>query len=130
MVRNSLVAIDTNVAIAVLNGDKKLLNSLKKFESIFLHVVCGELLFGAYNSLHSKSNLAVFKKFIHDCLILDSSFPVTENYARIRKSLKDKGKPIPENDIWIAATCMFHEVPLVTYDKHFHFVSGLKLVRI
>ena len=131
MVKNKFVAIDTNVAIAILNGDKKLMSSLKKFESISLpFTVCGELLFGAYNSSRTKSNITIFKKFIHDCLILDSGFQVAENYALIRKELKDKGKPIPENDIWIAATCIFHEVPIATFDKHFHFITGLKFVRI
>ncbi len=131
MVSNKLVAIDTNVAIAVLNGDRKILSSLKKFDSITLpFTVCGELLFGAYNSSRTKSNLFLFRKFIQDCLILDSGLQVAENYAVIRKELKDKGKPIPENDIWIAATCMFHDVPIATFDKHFHFIKGIKFVRI
>ena len=45
----------------------------------------------------------------------------------VRKELKDKGTPIPENDIWIAATCMIYEIPLATNDKHFNNIIGLTL---
>ena len=46
--------------------------------------------------------------------------------ARLRFALKEKGEPIPENDPWIAALCMEHQVPLVTVDAHFDAVEGLQ----
>jgi tRNA(fMet)-specific endonuclease VapC len=51
-----------------------------------------------------------------------------EIYARIRLQLKRKGKPIPENDIWIAAICVEHDVPLATSDGHFLEIDALKVV--
>ncbi|NTW31459.1 MAG: type II toxin-antitoxin system VapC family toxin [Bacteroidetes bacterium] len=42
--------------------------------------------------------------------------------------MKDKGNPIPENDIWIAATCIVYEISLATNDKHFNNIEGLKLI--
>jgi tRNA(fMet)-specific endonuclease VapC len=53
---------------------------------------------------------------------------VADTYARIRLQLKKRGKPIPENDIWIAATCIVNTIPLYTLDKHFKEVSDLILV--
>ena len=47
-------------------------------------------------------------------------------YARLRLGLKEKGKPIPENDLWIAALCVEHQVPLVTLDGHFDSVEELE----
>ena len=47
-------------------------------------------------------------------------------YARLRLGLKEKGKPIPENDLRIAALCVEHHVPLVTLDRHFDAVDGLE----
>lgn len=46
-------------------------------------------------------------------------------YAQIRMQLKQKGKPIPENDLWIAALCVEHGIPLATEDTHFSEVDGL-----
>jgi len=62
--------------------------------------------------------------------MLDSNSLVANEYAEIRLSLKQKGKPIPENDIWIAAICMVNDVPLMSHDKHFEHVEKLQLVKV
>ena len=90
--------------------------------------VCGVLLFGATNSGNSKKNLTKYRGFILSCLILNINSAIAEQYALIRKILKDKGTPIPENDIWIAATCIVYEIPLASNDNHFKNIEGLKLI--
>jgi len=121
-------AIDTNIAIDLLNGDEKSLLFYDKFTSLYLPVtVCGELLYGAINSNNSKKNLIKYRGFISNCMILNINSAIAEQYALIRKSLKDKGTPIPENDIWIAATCIVYEIPLASNDKHFSNIEGLIL---
>ncbi|MEE9372542.1 MAG: PIN domain-containing protein [Saprospiraceae bacterium] len=52
----------------------------------------------------------------------------TDLYSKIFKQLRNKGNPIPSNDIWIAALTIQHSAQLLTYDKHFTFIDGLKLV--
>lgn len=47
-------------------------------------------------------------------------------YARLRLDLKTKGKPIPENDLWIAALCVEHQVKFTAVDGHFDAVDGLQ----
>jgi predicted nucleic acid-binding protein len=42
--------------------------------------------------------------------------------------LKSKGKPVPENDIWIAASAIQHGLLLFATDIHFTFIDGLTLV--
>lgn len=37
------------------------------------------------------------------------------------------GNPIPDNDIWIAAIAMEHDLTVLTGDKHFKAIDGLKL---
>jgi hypothetical protein len=49
-------------------------------------------------------------------------------YARIRSELRRKGRPIPANDLWIAAQAVEHGLPLVSRDAHFLNVKGLTLV--
>jgi tRNA(fMet)-specific endonuclease VapC len=122
------IALDTNIAIDLLNGKDNVIQKFEKYPSFNLPVtVCGELLFGALNSDRSKKNILKYRGFISVCVILDINSEVAEQYAAIRKRLKDQGTPIPENDIWIAATCIVNEVRLATNDKHFNNVEGLKL---
>lgn len=58
-----------------------------------------------------------------------SSVPLTlataEFYAAMYGGLRRKGRPIPTNDLWIAAGAFEHGVPLLTRDDHFHHVDGL-----
>ncbi|MEE9295495.1 MAG: PIN domain-containing protein [Phycisphaerae bacterium] len=50
-------------------------------------------------------------------------------YAGVRLRLKHAGKPIPENDVWIAALCVQHGVPPATSDEHFAHVDALEVVK-
>jgi predicted nucleic acid-binding protein len=40
--------------------------------------------------------------------------------------LRQAGKPIPTNDLWIAALCRQHGLPLLSRDRHFDVVSGVQ----
>jgi len=122
------IALDTNIAIDILNGDEGTIRVLSPYEEVYLpFTVCGELLFGAMNSKKSIQNVKKFKAFISNCIVLNSNTLVSEEYATIRLELKKKGQPIPENDIWIAAICRVNDIPLFTRDKHFEHVEGLNL---
>ena len=46
---------------------------------------------------------------------------------KVKDELRQKGRPIPENDIWIAAIAREHKLVLATRDKHFDQVEGLKV---
>lgn len=123
------VALDTNTAIALFNHEKSVPQFLSRFEKIYLPItVCGELMFGARNSKLSEKNETRYKNFIDNCEQLQIHWPVIEAYANVRVGLRKIGKPIPENDIWIAATCIAYNIPLFTFDKHFQHVEGLRLV--
>jgi len=47
----------------------------------------------------------------------------------VKNALLAKGRPIPENDVWIAALARQHDLVLVTRDEHFAEVDGLTLAR-
>ncbi len=73
-------------------------------------------------------------KYINDIEIIKSSYPVLvinditcKHYGSIKASLKRNGKPIPENDIWISALAIQHNLTLATRDNHFKEVEGLKI---
>lgn len=113
------IALDTNIAIDLLNGQKDVISFLDAFDEINLPVVvCGELLFGALNSKRRNENLSKFRAFISACSVISANLVTAEDYAKIRNQLKAKGGPIPENDIWIAAICFTNNIPLISRDKH------------
>ena len=50
-------------------------------------------------------------------------------YGRITRTLRERGDLIGSNDLWIAATSLRHDLPLVTANMaHFQRVPGLELV--
>ena len=123
------VAIDTNIAIKLLNGNEAIDNFLSEYSEICLPViVVGELIFGAMNSKHAEENLARHKKLIQKVTIWEISETTANTYAKTRLVLKQKGKPIPENDLWIASLCIEHKLPLISDDGHFEEVEHLTLV--
>ena len=102
------VALDTNVAIAVLAGQAGNLLS-QPIEQFLLPVpVIGELRYGALNSRRAVENLAEVEMLVARCQVLDITSATAAVYARLRLGLKEKGKPIPENDLWVAALCVEH----------------------
>ena len=125
------VALDTNVVIDVFNNRQSTITLLDSYQTFYLPItVCGELLFGAKNSVRSQENEQKCYNFINSCKLLNINELVAEEYAKTRKRLKIKGKPIPENDIWIAATCIVNDIPLATLDSDFRHIDGLILVNI
>ncbi len=61
--------------------------------------------------------------------LLDVDEEVAAVYGRIARTLRSKGALIGANDLWIAATSIRHDAPLVTADvEHFRRVRGLRVV--
>jgi tRNA(fMet)-specific endonuclease VapC len=120
--------LDTNAVIALQRSDKAFLEFLSRNPNILIPaIVIGELYFGAFNSGKPEFNIAVIDAFVAKNTILHADEMTGKYYAKIRHSLKQKGHPIPENDLWIAATAMQYNLALVTRDKHFTMVDSLKI---
>ena len=49
-----------------------------------------------------------------------------DRYATIREDLKQRGRPIPANDLWIAPLVRQHALPLLSLDQHFDFVPQVE----
>jgi tRNA(fMet)-specific endonuclease VapC len=125
-VSGNSVALDTSVAIDVLADRAKSLTSQPITEFLLPVPVVGELRYGALNSRRADENVAEVERLVARCRVLDITLATAEVYARLRLDLKKKGKPIPENDLWIAALCVEHQVELAAVDGHFDAVDGLQ----
>ena len=124
------IALDTSSAIRFLNGDATLRNKLLALPEVILPMVAvGELLFGAENSSRSLKNLPLYLEFISTCTVVSLGRNTATIYAQTKLALKRKGRPIPTNDLWIAAQCIEHSWILVTEDTDFDYVDGLRLER-
>ena len=122
------IALDTNQAVALLNGSGAIGTWVAAFSTIYLPVpVIGELYFGAENSKRVGENRARVAKLLTRTVALPLSEHTAEVYARTRAELKRLGRPIPSNDLWIAAVCLEHDLALATLDAHFAVVPGLKV---
>jgi len=121
------ILLDTNIVIELFKGNHSITNTLSDFE--FVHIpfaVLGELYLGAYRSSNPQKHLTQVNAFLINCNVLLADSATADNYALIKSELLNKGKPIPENDIWIAVVAKQHKLILVTRDKHFNEVAGLK----
>ncbi len=119
--------LDTNIVIALFAEDITVQKQMVKAEEIYLPViVVGELFFGAFNSGRPRANSIRIKNFIACNTILVCDVGTSGEYGRIKSLLHKKGHPIPENDIWIAALAMEHNLTLVSRDEHFKKIDGLK----
>jgi tRNA(fMet)-specific endonuclease VapC len=119
-------ALDTNVAIQLLNDVPEILRWLGQFRLVVVPVpVIGELNYGARNAAKVDENLSRLGRLLERCPPLDVNAATADVYGRIRLELRRIGRPIPENDLWIAAVCIQHGVPLATHDAHFAGLPGL-----
>lgn len=120
--------LDTNIIVAFFNGEAALIEKVKPLSSVQLpYVVLGELYYGAFKSAKKQENIQRIRSFLSLCTLLKADEETSYCYGNIRDDLRQKGKPIPENDIWIAAIARQYQLTLVTRDKHFNEVSGIEI---
>jgi tRNA(fMet)-specific endonuclease VapC len=118
--------LDTNVAIRVLNREVDLEARRDRGLEAFLCVtVVGELWFGAAKSAKPSQNRARVERLLDVCPLVAQDLGTAKEYAALKAALQKKGRPIPENDVWVAASALQHGLTLAARDRHFQYVEGL-----
>lgn len=117
--------LDTVIVAAYFNREPTIRQRLKDNRVYVSSITIGELYFGAYNSQRTVHNINQIKDFITISTILSCDETTSDHYGQVKQRLKVKGRPIPENDIWIAATALQYGLTVVTRDIHFSEVDGL-----
>ena len=121
--------LDTNALSAAADGDPAIVELLAHAEQVAVPViVLGEYRYGIAQSRNRAAYANWLKALTNDCLVLDINESTTLDYAEITLELKRNGSPIPTNDIWIAALCRQHALPLLSRDRHFDLVSGTRRI--
>ena len=122
------VCLDTNAYSRLMGGRAELTQLLESAEEILVPVtVLGELHAGFEMGSRREKNRRQLSEFL--ALPGVETIPLTagiaERYGIIVSQLTRHGKPIPTNDIWIAAAVLETGARLVTYDPHFEHIQGL-----
>ncbi|GKT09318.1 type II toxin-antitoxin system VapC family toxin [Desulforhabdus sp. TSK] len=120
--------IDTNIVIALFANDSTVQQHLSNAIEVFTPAtVLGELYYGAYKSSRGKENVSRINEFASQNVVLSCDAATAQWYGQIKDGLRKKGRPIPENDIWIAAIALQYDLTLVTRDDHFQEIAGLQV---
>ncbi len=127
------ILLDSNAYVYLRRGHWQVLELVQSAEAALLSaVVVGELLYGFRLGSNFERNLAALRAFLNNPYV--SYVPVGEvtadRYARIAAALRAKGRPIPTNDVWIAAHAMETGADLISADRHFAHVDGIAWVPI
>lgn len=125
------ILLDSSAYSHLKRGDRRIAEIVRGSEEILLStIVIGELLYGFRKGSRLERNLKELHVFLSSpyVTVMTVSFTTADRYARIAASLRAKGRPIPANDIWIAAHALEAGADLVSYDRHFDQIDGLVLV--
>ncbi len=126
----SRILIDTNAYSRYLLGDERVLEYLFGADIIYMSIfVLGELYYGYSLGSKERDNREKLRTFLAKpgVFLLDATHETSEFFAAIKKQLKENGTPIPLNDAWIAAHSMETGAELITFDRHFQHVPGLRI---
>ncbi|MFW5681955.1 MAG: PIN domain-containing protein [Phycisphaeraceae bacterium] len=122
------ILLDTSIAVAILRGRPTALAATLEVQSSLLPIVAlGELTYGLRRSGNRRGDDRKLAALLDRVDVVPITLTTCERYASVRHDLKRQGMPIPENDVWIAATAIEHDLMLATLDHHFQRVGGLRL---
>jgi len=120
--------LDTNVLADFFAGDPETVEAFQRAGSLTINtVVLGELLAGFRSGTRATQNRRLLSRFLSSTRVdlVPLGADTAEHYAGIFSQLRQKGRPIPSNDMWVAASALEHGLLLFTRDAHFNEIDGL-----
>lgn len=121
--------LDTNIIIALFASDTSVMRNLTQANEVFIpSIALGELHYGARKSGRLQENLGRIEELVTNSTIIECDAETARQYGDVKNRLRLKGRPLPENDVWIAALALQYGLTLVTRDAHFQEVEDLQTV--
>lgn len=121
--------LDTSIIVDALAGNREAQNVISSSERAYVpSIAMGELFFGAERANRRAAELARVERFAVANEVLPCDLVTARFYGEIRYALRQKGRPIPDNDIWIAALAQQHDLTVATKDAHFREIDALALL--
>jgi len=140
--------LDTNHCSYAILGNTQLLDRLTNLEDQSIAtctIVKGELIDMAAQSQQRQSNLALVKRFLLGLYIYPIDETTAEIYSNLKAAVFDRYAPkdkaqrrrtnitqlgIGENDLWIAAIALQHQLTLVTADQDFQRIQSVQIFNL
>ena len=122
------ILLDANAYTALAAGDAGVRRLAGRASIVLMSVaVIVELRYGFMHGRRTQVNEAALEDFLGRSFVemLPATAVTADRYARIATALRRKGRPIPHNDIWIAAHALEHGAELLSFDGDFRNVGGL-----
>ena len=122
------VALDTNRLTDLFQGDAELAERLGECDEVWVPlIVLAEIKAGFHGRSQQHRNELLLQSLLTKPTvgILLPERETAEHYARLFVQLKRAGTPIPDNDLWIAALVLQHDLTLITRDGHFQQVPQM-----
>jgi tRNA(fMet)-specific endonuclease VapC len=122
------VALDANRLTDLFRGDVELAKWLGVCDEVWIPLfVLAEIKAGFHGGTQRNRNEVSLRKLLSKATvqILLPGTETAEQYARLFVQLQRAGTPIPNNDLWIAALALEHNLLLVTRDRHFEHIPQL-----
>ena len=120
--------LDTNIVIEVFDGNTVIADKINQLSEFYISaVVLGELYIGINRVTNKAKHLKKLNEFLKLCVVINIDSATATYYGKIIADLYKKGKPLPVNDVWIAASVIQHKFTLVTRDNHFNEIAGLNI---
>ena len=125
------LAVDTNVLIRILDRDHTPPKEFLKYDELLISsIVIGEYHAGLALLQRRQRMLDKLLAYLRKSSV--RVVPVTERtaemYAKVYQALRAQGRPIPQNDMWIAASALEHGADIATHDEHFKLVPMLTVI--
>jgi len=123
--------LDTSAYSELKRGNRAVASLVRDSEHLYFScVVAGELLYGFRCGGRYEQNSRELQQFIARPFVtlLDVTLTTADRFGRVARGLRNKGTPLPSNDIWVAAHAMECGAELVSLDQHFAQVDGLAWV--
>lgn len=122
------ILFDTNAYSSFKRNEAAIIEITQHAELIGISpIVIGELLAGFEGGTKVEKNKIELQQFLQSSRVI--VYPITLDtshfFSQIHGMLRNKGKPIPTNDMWIASQALEHGCVVCTKDKHFKLIEGL-----
>jgi tRNA(fMet)-specific endonuclease VapC len=122
------IFLDSNIIIEIFSGNRLLADKVNSQPGFYISaVVLGELYIGINRVANKSKHLNKLNSFLKLCAVLDVDSTTAQFFGQITAALYRIGKPIPTNDVWIAATVKQHNLTLISRDKHFEEIENILL---
>lgn len=119
--------LDTNAVSALADKDRNLMEVIATCSSLALSFIAySEFRYGLLGSNRPDAGIRLLADLTASIPLLFPDQETLEEYANIKDHLKRTGRKIPDNDIWIGALARQHDMPVLSRDRHFDFIPGIR----